>query len=94
MLKMMGIVLLCVAVSLIGVVYCIKLKSRIKYLELLLKFSNQFSDEIRYHKERPLVNELNFNDLSDDVKEGWLPENDVNTKYIKQNNTNKNTKIY
>ena len=51
MLKMMGIVLLCVAVSLIGVVYCIKLKSRIKYLELLLKFSNQFSDEIRYHKE-------------------------------------------
>ena len=50
--------------------------------------------EIRYHKERPLVNELNFNDLSDDVKEGWLPENDVNTKYIKQNNTNKNTKIY
>ena len=50
--------------------------------------------EIKYHKERPLVNELNFNDLSDDVKEGWLPENDVNTKYIKQNNTNKNIKIY
>ena len=50
--------------------------------------------EIKYHKERPLVNELNFNDLSDDIKEGWLPENDVNTKYIKQNNTNKNIKIY
>ena len=50
--------------------------------------------EIRYHKERPLVNELNFNNLSDDIKEGWLPENDVNTKYIKQNNTNKNIKIY
>ena len=50
--------------------------------------------EIRYDKERPLVNELNFNNLSDDIKEGWLPENDVNTKYIKQNNTNKNIKIY
>jgi hypothetical protein len=50
--------------------------------------------ETKYHKERPLVNELNFNDLSDDIKEGWLPENDVNTKYIKQNNTNKNIKIY
>ena len=50
--------------------------------------------EVRYHKERPLVNELNFNDLSDDIKEGWLPENDVNTKYIKQNTANKNIKIY
>ena len=50
--------------------------------------------EVRYHKERPLINELNFNDLSDDIKQGWLPDNDVNTKYIKQNNTNKNIKIY
>ena len=50
--------------------------------------------ENRYHKERPLTNELNFNDLSDDIREGWLPENDVNTKYMKQNVNNKNTKIY
>ena len=50
--------------------------------------------ENRYHKERPLTNELNFNDLSDDIKTGWLPENDVNTKYIKQNVNNKNVKIY
>ena len=50
--------------------------------------------EVKYHKERPLTNELNFNDLSDDIREGWLPENDVNTKYIKQNNHNKNIKIY
>ena len=50
--------------------------------------------EARYHKERPLTNELNFNDLSDDIKEGWLPENDVNTKYIKQSNPNKNIRIY
>ena len=50
--------------------------------------------ENKYHKERPLTNELNFNDLSDDIKTGWLPENDVNTKYIKQNVNNKNVKIY
>lgn len=50
--------------------------------------------ENKYHKERPLTNELNFNDLSDDIKEGWLPENDVNTKYMKQNINNKNVKIY
>ena len=50
--------------------------------------------ENKYHKERPLLNELNFNDLSDDIREGWLPENDVNTKYMKQNINNKNVKIY
>jgi hypothetical protein len=50
--------------------------------------------EVKYHKERPLTNELNFNDLSDDIREGWLPENDVNTKYMKQNVPNKNVKIY
>ena len=50
--------------------------------------------ENKYHKERPLTNELNFNDLSDDIREGWLPENDVNTKYMKQNIVNKNVKIY
>ena len=50
--------------------------------------------EARYHKERPLTNELNFNDLTDDIKQGWLPENDVNTKYIKQSAPNKNIRIY
>ena len=50
--------------------------------------------ENKYFKERPLQNELNFNDLSDDIKKGWLPENDVNTKYMKQNIINKNVKIY
>ena len=29
-----------------------------------------------------------------DIKQGWLPDNDVNSKYIKQNNNNKNIKIY
>ena len=50
--------------------------------------------ENKYHKPRPLTSELNFNDLSDDIKEGWLPDNDINNKYMKINSSNKNTKIY
>ena len=50
--------------------------------------------ENKYHKERPLVNELNFNELSDDIREGWLPEYDINAKYMKQTVNNKNVKIY
>ena len=34
--------------------------------------------EVKFGKERPKINELNFNMLSDDVKEGWLEENDTN----------------
>ena len=50
--------------------------------------------ENKYHKERPLTSELNFNDLNSDIKRGWLPENDVNIKYMKQPVNNKNVKIY
>jgi len=49
--------------------------------------------ENKYHKPRPLINMLNYNDLPNEIREGWLPENDVNLKYINKPNIKK-VKIY
>ena len=37
---------------------------------------------------------LNYNDLPSEIREGWLPENDVNIQYINKPNMKTKVKIY
>ena len=50
--------------------------------------------ENKYHKPRPLINMLNYNDLPSEIREGWLPENDVNSIYLNKPNSKSKIKVY